>query len=301
MCVEMSDLGRIDGKTKLIGFLANPASHSKSPAIHNAAFRKLGLNYAFLAFEVGNEKLADALTGIRALDVKGFSVSMPNKIDIVPLLDGLSPAAELIGAVNTVVNHNGKFIGHNTDGIGFMRSLDEAGIEYSGKKMTIFGAGGAATAITIQAALEGVTEISIFNRQDQFLPQAHKNAEIIKEKMKDTNCIARVYLLEDLKRLKEEIASSQIITNATDVGMKHLEGMSLLPDSSWICSRQVVTDIIYHPSKTKLLEQAEAAGCKTNNGSGMLLWQGAEQFGIWTGREMPVDYVKEQIFETAAI
>ena len=295
----MADLGRIDGKTKLIGFLAKPAGHSKSPAIHNAAFRKLNLNYAFMAFEVGNEQLADAITGIRALNIQGFSVSMPNKIDILPLLDGLSPAAELIGAVNTVVNHNGQLIGYNTDGIGYMHSLATAGVNYKGKKMTILGAGGAATAITIQAALEGVAEISIFNREDQFFPNALRNAEIINKKMKDTNCIARVYPLEDLARLKEEITTSQILTNATDVGMKHLEGQSLLPDPSWLHPSQIVTDIIYFPDRTKLLEQAIAIGCKTINGLGMLLWQGAEQFRIWTGQEMPIEDVKQQIFATA--
>jgi quinate/shikimate dehydrogenase len=292
----MSDLGRIDGRTKLIGLLATPAGHSISPAMHNLAFRKLGLNYAYMAFDVGNDRLAEIVAGMRALNIRGFNLSMPNKIKILPLLDELSPAAQFVGAVNTVVNENGKLIGHITDGTGYMRGLADAGVDFLGKKMTLVGAGGAATAVAIQAALDGVAEISIFNRNDDFFARAVKNAEIINGQIKDTNCKANVYNLEDLDQLKEEIASSDILTNGTGVGMKPMEDLSLIPDPSWLRPELVVSDLIYTPRKTKLLQQAESVGCKTLNGLGMVLWQGAKAFEIWTGQEMPVEFVKEQLF-----
>lgn len=293
---KMDDLSRINAKTRLLGFIASPSEHSVSPIMHNAALRKLGLNYAYLAFNVGHKELKDAITGFRAINIRGFSVSMPNKIEIIPLLDELSPEAKLIGAVNTVVNENGKFIGYNTDGKGYVRSLREEGVEIKGKKMTLLGAGGAATAIAIQAALEGISEIAIFNRQDEYFKNAEKIAKIINEQMENVNCKATVYELEDSNRLREEIASSDILTNATDVGMKPYENQSLIPDPSWLHSDLVVSDIVYMPRTTKLMEQAITAGCRNYNGLGMVLYQGAIAFELWTGHEMPIEYVKSQIF-----
>ena len=292
----MDDHSRIDAKTRLLGFIASPSEHSVSPIMHNAALRKLGLNYVYLAFNVGHKELKDAITGFRAINIRGFSVSMPNKIDIIPLLDELSPEAKFIGAVNTVVNENGKFIGYNTDGKGYVRSLKEEGVDIKGKKMTLLGAGGAATAIAIQAALEGISEIAIFNRQDEFFKNAEKIAKIINEQMENTNCKATIYELEDSNRLREEIASSHILTNATDIGMKPYENQSLIPDPTWLHSDLVVSDIVYMPRTTKLMEQAISAGCRNYNGLGMVLYQGAIAFKLWTGHEMPIEYVKSQIF-----
>ena len=292
----MADQGRIDGRTKLLGLLATPIGHSLSPAMHNMSLRKLGLNYAYMAFEVGNQQLADVVTGMRALEVRGFNVSMPNKTKILPLLDELSPAAQFAGAVNTVVNENGKLVGHITDGTGYMRGLKEAGIDVVGKKMVLMGAGGAATAIAIQAALDGVAEIAIFNRDDEFYARAEKNVQIINEEMKDVNCKATVHRLEDQEALKAAIAEADILTNGTGVGMKPLQDECLIPDASWLRPELIVTDVVYIPRKTKLLEMAEGVGCKTLNGLGMMLWQGARAFEMWTGEEMPVEYVKEQMF-----
>ncbi|MBD3107745.1 shikimate dehydrogenase [Bacillus sp. AGMB 02131] len=292
----MADQGRIDGRTKLLGLLATPIGHSLSPAMHNMSLRKLGLNYAYMAFEVGNQQLADVVTGMRALEVRGFNVSMPNKTKILPLLDELSPAAQFAGAVNTVVNENGKLVGHITDGTGYMRGLKEAGIDVVGKKMVLMGAGGAATAIAIQAALDGVAEIAIFNRDDEFYARAEKNVQIINEEMKDVNCKATVHRLEDEEALKAAIAEADILTNGTGVGMKPLQDECLIPDASWLRPELIVTDVVYIPRKTKLLEMAEGVGCKTLNGLGMMLWQGARAFEMWTGEEMPVEYVKEQMF-----
>jgi len=284
---------RITGKTKLIGLLGTPISHSLSPTMHNEAFTKLGLDYVYLAFEVGNQSLADVLKGLRALNVRGFNVTMPNKTLVCKYLDKLSPAAELAGSVNTVVNDGGILTGHITDGIGYMRGLKEANIDIIGKKMTIAGAGGAATAICIQAALDGVSEISIFNKKDEFYYRAEKTAIDITSK---TNCKVKIYDIDDSDQLREELSGSSIFTNATSVGMKPLEGETVISDPTMLHSDLVVSDIIYIPKKTRLLEMAEEQGCRTINGLAMMLWQGAKAFEIWTGEEMPVDEMNKLLF-----
>ena len=255
---------RITGHTELIGLIATPIRHSSSPRMHNEAFAKLGLDYAYLAFEVGNEELEDTIKGFRAMKVSG--------------------------AVNTIVNDDGVLTGHITDGIGYMSGLKDAGIDIIGKKMTIVGAGGAATAIQVQAALDGVKEISIFNRKDEFYERAQKTVKDINEK---TNCKATLYDLEDLDKLEEEIASSYIFTNATGMGMKPLEGQTYIPDKSFLRKDLIVTDVVYAPAETALLKMAKEVGCKTLNGFPMMLFQGAAAFKLWTNQDMPIEHVKE--------
>ena len=281
---------RITGHTELIGLMAYPIRHSSSPAMHNEAFAQLGLDYAYLAFEVTNETLEDTVKGIRALQLKGSNVSMPNKTVVGQYLDELSPAAKLCGAVNTIVNENGKLTGHITDGIGYMASLKDNGIDVIGKKMTIAGAGGAATAIEIQAALDGVKEMSIFNIKDKFWENAEKTIEKIRS---NTDCVVNLYDLDDKDKLKEEIADSYLFAQATGVGMKPLEGQSVIPDTSFLRPDLIVTDTVYAPRQTKLLEQAEEAGCKCMNGLGMMLFQGDAAFHLWTGKHMPLEQMKK--------
>ena len=281
---------RITGHRELIGLIATPIRHSSSPTMHNEAFAKLGLDYAYLAFEVGTEELEDAIKGFRAMKVRGSNVSMPNKTVVHKYLDKLSPAAELCGAVNTIVNDNGVLTGHITDGIGCMSALKDAGVDIIGKKITIVGAGGAATAIQVQAALDGVAEISIFNKKDKFFENAEKTVEKLNSK---TNCKVSLYDLDDLNKLKEEIASSVLLINATGVGMKPLEGITYIPDTSFFRPELVVLDIVYAPRETALLKLAKSAGCRTMNGLGMMLFQGAAAFKMWTGKDMPIDYMKE--------
>lgn len=281
---------RLTGHTELIGLMAYPIRHSSSPAMHNEAFAYLGLDYAYLAFEVDNSTLEDAVKGIRALKLVGSNVSMPNKTVVGQYLDELSPAAKLCGAVNTIVNDNGKLIGHITDGIGYMQSLKDYDIDVIGKKMTIAGAGGAATAIEIQAALDGVKEISIFNVKDQFWANAEETVKKINE---NTNCKAQLFDLDDKEALRREIADSYLLANATGVGMKPLEGQTWLPDTSYLRKDLIVTDTVYSPVKTKFLEMAEEVGCKRMNGFGMMLFQGAAGFKMWTGQDMPIEHMKE--------
>ena len=283
---------RITGHTELIGLMAYPIRHSSSPAMHNAAFAKLGLDYAYLAFEVDNDSLEGAVQGIRSLKLVGSNVSMPNKTVVHKYLDKLSPAAEMCGAVNTIVNEDGVLTGHITDGTGYMMSLKDNGVDVIGKKMTIVGAGGAATAIEIQAALDGVAEISIFNRKDEFWANAEETVRKINEK---TNCKAQLFDLADLDKLKEEIASSYLFTNATGMGMKPLEGQTYIPNKSFLRPDLIVSDVVYYPRETELLRMAKEVGCKTMNGLGMMLFQGAAAFKMWTGEDMPIEYMKEKL------
>lgn len=281
---------RITGHTELIGLMAYPIRHSSSPAMQNEAFAKLGYDYAYLAFEVDNDSLEDAITGMRALKMRGSNVSMPNKTVVGQYLDELSPAAKLCGAVNTIVNDNGHLTGHITDGIGFMAALKDNQIDVIGKKMTIAGAGGAATAVEIQAALDGVAEISVFNRNDEFWERAKDNVKKINE---HTNCKATLYPLEDLYQLKKEISDSFLFANATGMGMKPLEGQTYIPDISFLRPDLIVVDIVYAPRETALLKLAKEAGCQTMNGLGMMLFQGSAAFELWTGEPMPIPYMKE--------
>ena len=283
---------RITGYTELLALIAKPIRHSISPAMHNAGFRKLGLDYAYLAFEIEKEALEDTIKGLKAMNVRGYNVSMPYKSDVIPFLDKLSPAASLIGAVNTIVNDNGVLTGHITDGIGLMEALKDRQENPVGQKMIIVGSGGAATAIAIQAALDGVKEIVIYNKKDRFFDNALVTAKKIKE---NTHCIISVKDLDDLDTLKKDMHSSKYFINATNVGMKPMEHITYIPDESYFTKDLFVVDIIYNPFETKLLEMARLSGCQTMNGLGMLLFQGAAAFKIWTGQDMPIEYVKKEI------
>ena len=286
---------RIDGHTILIGLLATPIRHSMSPTMHNNAFAMLGLNYAYLAFEVGQQELPSAVQAIRTLEMRGANISMPNKQAILPLLDDLAPAAKLAGAVNTVVNDHGKLTGYTTDGIGFMQALAAENIDLRGEKMVLAGAGGAGTPIAIQAALDGVKEIVIVNRAtDPQGSQAQKNVKIINEQ---TNAHARFVPLADQAQFKAELADATIYCDATGVGMKPLADQSLITDPSWLREDLIVYDTVYAPRTTKLMTIAQAAGVRhVFNGLGMMLYQGAEAFQLWTGQAMPVQAIADLLF-----
>ena len=284
----------ITGHTKLFGVLGTPISHSISPQMHNEAFRQLGMDCVYVAFEVGEEGMRAALEGLRTLNVRGYNVTMPNKNIMATLCDKLSPAAEIIGAVNTVVNDNGILTGYTTDGTGYMRAALDAGHNIIGKKMTLLGAGGASTAVFVQAALDGLSEISIFSRSNSKFNERAKN---IIEKLKEhTTCKVNLYDLEDEARLRHEISESAILTNGTSVGMAPNTDHSIINDISMFHKDLVVSDIIYNPRETKLMRLAKEAGCPTFNGLYMLLYQGAEAFKIWTGQDMPVDIIKAKYF-----
>lgn len=284
---------QITGHTQLTCLLGSPVAHSISPMMHNEAFRQLDLDYAYLAFDVGTDTLKTAVEGLRTLNVRGFNLTMPDKNLMCELCDKLSPAAEIIGAVNTVVNDNGVFTGYSTDGTGYMMAAKDAGHDLIGKKMTLFGAGGAATSILVQAALDGLREISVFNIRDQFFDRVQKIVTSLNER---TTCKVNLYDFSDETILAREISTSDILTNGTNVGMSPNVDACIIKDSSLFHANLIVSDVIYNPQETKLLRLAREAGCQTFNGMYMLLYQGAEAFKLWTGLDMPVDIIKTKYF-----
>lgn len=284
----------ITGKTGLICLLGSPISHSISPQMHNQAFKKLGLDYRYLAFDVDKNSLKQAVDGLKALGVKGFNVTMPYKNAIIKLIDEISPEAKMVGCVNTVLNDNGKLIGYCTDGIGYMNALKQLSHNIIGYKMTMIGAGGASSAICVQSALDGVSKIDIFVRKTTFLQREEK---FIGEIENNTSCKINLYNLADTERLRQSIMESKILVNATPVGMYPNCNESIISDKSMFHKDLIVSDLIYNPKETKLLKDARSAGCHTFNGSYMLLYQGAKAFKIWTGKEMPVEYIKKLYFE----
>ena len=296
---------RISGHTGLLALIGSPVGHSGSPAMYNYSFERLGLDYVYVAFDIKVEEVADAIAAMRTFKMRGCNVTMPCKTEVVKYMDELSPAAQIIGAVNTIVNDNGRLTGHITDGegfvhnlkdhgIGFMQALKDNDIDVIGKKMTIAGAGGAATAIEIQAALDGVKEISIFNIKDAFFERTLKTAEKIRAAV--PSCVVNVYDIADTARMTAEIASSDIFANATIVGMKPMENESVVKDTSAFRPGLVVADAVYNPEETRLLREAKEAGAICIGGKGMLLWQGVAAFKLYTGKDMPVEEVKERFF-----
>lgn len=284
----------ITGSTILTGLLGSPVAHSVSPAMHNEAFRLLDLNYVYLAFNVGTDSLKDAVKGLKTLGARGFNLTMPDKIAILDLVDELTPAARLAGACNTVINDNGHLIGHTTDGIGYMRSVADAGHNIIGKKMTLLGAGGAATAICTQAALDGIKEIDIFRRNR---PEAFAQTVAFADRTaKDTGCKIHVYDFADETQMKKSLAESAILTNATNVGMAPDTDAIPIPNVQFLHPELIVSDIIYNPRQTQLLKIAASMGCPVFNGMYMLLYQGAAAFECWTGLEMPVAEIKKKYF-----
>lgn len=281
---------QINSKTVLTGLFASPSAHSVSPIIHNNAFKKLGLNYAYLSFEVNKDNLKDAVKSIKTLKMRGVNLSMPNKKEVIQYLDEISETAKLSQSVNTIVNDNGILKGYSTDGKGFFKSLEEEKIFVKNKNITILGTGGASISIISQAVFEGVENIFVFKR-DKNWEEQKKILDNISDK---TNCKIELYSLEDKNILKRKIEESILLINATNVGMK--ENISLIEDKSFFRKDLIVSDIIYNPTKTKLLQIAEKEGCKIVNGIGMLLYQGALSFELWTDKKMPVEYIKEILF-----
>jgi shikimate dehydrogenase len=275
----------ISGKTNVCALIGDPVEHTMSPAMHNAAFKELGLDYVYLPFRVRPEQLSQAVRGLRALNVHGFNVTIPHKVGVIPLLDSLDPVAEKIGAVNTVVNYDGQLKGYNTDAEGFLRALLENGIKPGGKKVVILGAGGASRAISYILAGKGVS-LTILNRQQE-LDWAQNIADLIKEDF------GRIVDVLELGHLAGVLKGVDILVNATSVGMSPAGNQSLVP-AALLKKVPVVVDIVYNPIKTRLLKDAAAAGAKTISGIDMLAWQGALAFEKWTGRVAPVELMRQE-------
>lgn len=282
----------IDGYTRLAAVVAKPIKHSISPFIHNLAFENTGINGVYLAWEIAEEDLAVTMENVKRYDMFGLNISMPYKQAVIPYLDQLTKSAQLIGAVNTIIPREGQLIGHNTDGIGFFKSLDKlAGFQVQGKVMTVLGGGGAATAIIAQAALDGAAKIFVFSRSQSI----ERHTATAQKISKETQVPIEVLPLEDSSLLQEKIFQSRLLVNGTSVGM---DGKSLVVDEETILPQNLlVVDVIYQPFETPFLNFAKQQGAKTVNGLGMLLFQAAEAFQIWTGKEMPTDYIWEKLVQ----
>ncbi len=283
----------ITGTTRLTGLLGRPVSHSKSPAMHNCAFQALGLDYVYLCFDVGTEEMPAVVEGLKLAGVRGFNCTMPCKHIMAELADELSPAASIIGAVNTVVNEDGRLIGHNTDGTGFVLAAKNAGHDMTGKTVTLLGAGGAATAIAVQAAIDGVTDLHIFSIRDSFYANMEQTVQKLNQQ---TKCHVTLHDFDRESVLRNAIADSAILINGTSVGMEPNPDASIITDPTMFHDGLAVADVIYSPAETKLLRLAREAGCATFNGEYMLLYQGVEAFRLFTGHDMPVELVKKTCF-----
>jgi shikimate dehydrogenase len=272
----------ISGKTKVVGLLGWPVEHSLSPAMHNAAFRHLDMDYCYVTFPVRPDLLGDAVKGIKGLGLGGANVTVPHKENVMPFLDEISEEAEFIGAVNTIKNDNGKLTGYNTDGRGFMQSLSEAGIDVRNKNILIVGAGGASRAIGYYLCKEAAS-VCLFD------VDANK-AGSLKERLNKLKGNVSLSVADAIKS-KEFFSGIDVVINATPLGLKPDDPMPL--DMALIESRHIVCDLIY--KETPFLRGAAKKGCKTMDGLGMLLWQGAFAFETWTGVKPPVDVMREAL------
>ena len=276
---------KIDGYTRLAAVVANPIKHSISPFIHNSAFEATNTNGVYLAWEVDAAELAETVANIRRYQMYGINLSMPYKEQVIPYLDQLSEEACLIGAVNTVVNREGTLIGYNTDGKGFFKSLPS--FKISRKRLVLLGAGGAAKAILAQAILDGVSQISVFVRSSSM----EKTRPYLEKIQNATGFRVDLFALEDVQDLQDSITQADLLVNATSVGM---DGSSQpIPTSIVLPEKLMVADVIYQPFETPFLKWAKEQGNQSINGLGMLLYQAAEAFELWTGKEMPTDQIWE--------
>jgi shikimate dehydrogenase len=272
---------KISAGTQICGLIGDPVEHSMSPAMHNAAFKKTGLDYIYLPFRVTPENLPGAISGLRSLNLRGMNVTIPHKVSVIPLLDELEPMAKKIGAINTIVNDNGYLKGYNTDAEGFLKSLSEKDIAPSGKKIVILGAGGVSRAISFTLAEQGA-EIAILSRS-QKIEWAEKltinKSKVLAMELNNTN-------------LKSVLSHADILVNATSVGMSPDTDNTLVPQELFRPG-MLVFDVIYNPEKTRLLADAEKAGAVAVGGLDMLIWQGALSFELWTGIKAPADVMKK--------
>lgn len=267
----------INGKTSITGIFGYPIEHTFSPAMHNAAFSNLGMNYCYIPFLVSPEHLADAVNSIMALNMRGVNITIPHKQSVMPMLDEIKEEAAFIGAVNTIVNSKGKLIGDNTDGRGFIKSLEENGIAINGKDVLIHGAGGASRAVSYYLCKEA-KNFFLYGRSPEKVERLVDDLKIIYSN------VSSVRNIKDIERY-------DIIINATPLGMKSDDPLPF--DLSLLRSTQTVCDLIY--TKTRFIEKAAEQGCTVIDGMGMLLWQGALSFELWTGKQPDIHVMRKAL------
>ncbi|MBM3497110.1 MAG: shikimate dehydrogenase [Armatimonadetes bacterium] len=276
------------GTTKLVGVIGFPVEHSLSPPMHNAAFAQLGLDWAYVAYRVEPQRLAEAIRGLVALGLVGLNVTIPHKQAAAELVDELDPAARALGSVNTIHNVEGRLRGHSTDGPGFVRSVEETGATLPGKVVTLIGAGGSARAVAHALVSAGVAELTLAARRPE---KAEEVAALV------TEHTGRPVGVVDLASpaARETVLRSDLVIDSTSVGMHpNVEVPPVVP-VDWLRPGQLVCDLTYNPRETCLLRAARAAGAEALDGTGMLVHQGAIAFEIWTGIEAPVETMRRAL------
>lgn len=277
----------LSGKTKVVGVFGDPVEHSLSPSMHNAAFAALDLDWVYVPFHVKPEALCDAVRGVAALGMAGVNVTVPHKVRVMEHLDEIDDEARLIGAVNTIVNRSGRLVGYNTDGRGFLRSLKrQGGAEPKGARVVILGAGGAAQAIACSLALHGAARVTVANR-------TRSKAEALADRISAHTSAEGVSL--EAKELAPKLAEADILVHTTSLGMYPHHDVPPAVPPELLSPTTLVCDIVYTPRETSLIAAARSRGCRVVTGEGMLAYQGAIAFELWTGREAPEKVMLERL------
>lgn len=267
----------LNAGTRVAAVIGDPVAHSRSPAILNAAFEATGIDWVFVGFEVRAGAASNAVRAMRTLGIAGMSVTMPHKADVIPALDSLSATASRLGAVNCIAWDGDRLIGHNTDGEGLLASLRAQGVETSGSRVVVLGAGGAARAAVVALGDAGAAEVVVCNRSAE---RGRMAAELVPG-------ARSVSLPEEPGALAAVLAEADLLINATPLGMAAGDASPVPCDA--LHPDLVVSELIYHPQRTPLMVAAAAAGARAHNGLGMLVGQAAAAFGIWTGLPAPTD------------
>ncbi len=281
----------ISGKTKIFGIFGDPVEQTLSPCIQNSAFDKLGLDCLYVPFHVRPTELAKAVESIRALEMGGVNITIPHKQNVMALLDDISDEARAIGAVNTIVNNDGRLLGHNTDGRGYWEGLaDNTGFDPTGRTVVIIGAGGAARAIIYSLLSFAPLKVVIANRTPERARALKDEFQVLFPDIE----IAALGLYDDL--LVNYLKETELITNTTSIGMMGTGGDAPPVDVTLLPAHCLVSDIVYKPAMTPLLNAAREHGLGTSGGVGMLIYQGAIGFHLWTGKEAPIKAMKTACF-----
>lgn len=289
----------ITGHTKLACLIGSPVAHSGSPGMYNACFEQLGIDMRYLAFDIQAEHVPIAMLAMKTMGIVGMNVTFPYKQAVVPFMSWMSDAARLIGAVNMIINRDGNLYGYNTDGLGYMADLRANGVVLEGKRFVVAGAGGAATSIIAQGALEGFKEIVVMKRKNETFEQTVSHMQMIEDSaqaMSGSSTRIRVCDSGNEACFRDVLEEADIFCNATNVGMAPNAGESVISDAAWLRPELVVSDIVYNPRETRLMQQAKLRDCQlVLGGIGMLVMQGAENFKLMTGMEMPVEDVRRRL------
>ena len=280
----------IKGSTNIVGLIGHPVEHSFSPPMHNAAFEALGMDYAYVAFDVDPLNMKSAIDGAKSLNIKGFNVTIPHKIEVMKHLDEIDEVAALIGAVNTIDFKDMK--GYNTDGIGAVKAIEEV-TSIKNRNVVVAGAGGASRAISFYIAKYGADSLTILNRNVE-------KADNLAKDVSNSNLINEVKS-DSMSEINSHVTDADILIDTTPVGMHPNVDDEPIVLADNMHDDLVVFDAVYNPNDTVLIKEAVKAGAKPVYGIKMLLYQGAESFRIWTGRDAPVDVMEDALRKTLGL